>query len=151
MNELTGTDHISFTVRDVERSLKFYRDIVGLLVVSDQQPGQAHHARLTGFAGARLRTVSLALPGVSTKIGLVQYIEPAGKVQDLATNHIGDAHICLEVADIHKIYEDWRAKGAHFKSEPVQSSSGVNRGGFTVYVSDPDGITLQLLQRARQP
>lgn len=149
MTVFVGTDHISFTVGDIERSLTFYRDILGLPVISDQQPGHAHHTRLTGFAGAQLRTVFLALPGASTKLGLVQYIEPPGEPRDLATNKIGDAHVCLEVADIHRTYEEWRARGAQFKSEPVVSGSGINRGSSTVYLTDPDGITVQLLQRPR--
>ncbi len=150
MSVYIGTDHISFTVADIDRSLLFYRDILGLPVIADQKPGHAHHSRLTGFAGARLRTVFLALPGVSTKLGLVQYIEPEGELQELATNKIGDAHICLEVADIQRVYEEWRAKGADFKSEPITSGTGLNRGSQTVYLTDPDGITVQLLQRPRR-
>ena len=119
MSAYIGTDHISFTVADIERSLVFYRDTLGLPVIADQKPGHAHHTRLTGFAGAQLRTVFLALPGVSTKLGLVQYIHPPGEPQNLATNKIGDAHICLEVADIHRVYEEWQTRGAHFKSEPI--------------------------------
>ena len=151
MSAYIGTDHISFTVADIERSLVFYRDTLGLPVIADQKPGHAHHTRLTGFAGAQLRTVFLALPGVSTKLGLVQYIHPPGEPQNLATNKIGDAHICLEVADIHRVYEEWQTRGAHFKSEPIRSGTGINRGSFTVYLTDPDGITVQLLQRVRRP
>ena len=151
MSAYIGTDHISFTVEDIERSLVFYRDTLGLPVIADQKPGHAHHTRLTGFAGAQLRTVFLALPGVSTKLGLVQYIHPPGQPQDLATNKIGDAHICLEVADIHQVYEEWQTRGADFKSEPIRSGTGINRGSFTVYLTDPDGITVQLLQRPRRP
>ena len=150
MSGYIGTDHISFTVADIERSLVFYRDILGLPVIADQKPGHAHHSRLTGFAGAQLRTVFLALPGVSTKLGLVQYIEPRGEPQELATHKIGDAHICLEVTDIHRVYEEWRDKGAHFNSEPIRSGTGLNKGSFTVYLTDPDGITVQLLQRPRR-
>ena len=150
MTAYIGTDHISFTVADIERSLAFYRDILGLPVIADQKPGHAHHTRLTGFAGAQLRTVFLALPGVSTKLGLVQYIEPPGEPQDLATNKIGDAHICLEVGNIQRVHEEWRKQGAHFKSDPIKSGTGINRGSFTVYLTDPDGITVQLLQRPRR-
>ena len=150
MSSYIGTDHISFTVANIERSLVFYRDILGLPVIADQKPGHAHHSQLTGFAGAQLRTVFLELPGVSTKLGLVQYIDPPGEPQDLATNKIGYAHICLEVGDIQRVHEEWRKKGAHFKSDPIKSGTGINRGSFSVYLTDPDGITVQLLQRSRR-
>ena len=40
-----------------------------------------------------------------------------------------------------------KALGVHFKAEkPVAIQAGVNKGGFAIYLFDPDGITLELLQ-----
>jgi len=40
-----------------------------------------------------------------------------------------------------------KALGVEFKAErPIAIEAGVNKGGFTVYFTDPDGITLELVQ-----
>jgi catechol 2,3-dioxygenase-like lactoylglutathione lyase family enzyme len=39
-----------------------------------------------------------------------------------------------------------RARGVAFVSAPVAITEGANRGGFTCYFRDPDGITLEMLQ-----
>ena len=49
--------------------------------------------------------------------------------------------------DIHATFERLRAAGVAFKSAaPVAITAGANRGGHAVYFTDPDGITLELLQ-----
>jgi len=55
--------------------------------------------------------------------------------------------VCFLVDDLPALYARWRAHGARFVSAPVPITEGVNRGGYAVYVRDPDGITIELLQR----
>jgi hypothetical protein len=40
--------------------------------------------------------------------------------------------------------------GVEFCSPPVAITAGANRGGFTCYLRDPDGITLELFQPAEE-
>ena len=41
----------------------------------------------------------------------------------------------------------WRPEGVRFVSEPVPVTQGPNTGGFVVYIEDPDGNTLELIER----
>jgi catechol 2,3-dioxygenase-like lactoylglutathione lyase family enzyme len=51
------------------------------------------------------------------------------------------------VDDIHIEFERMRALGVRFKAEaPIAIAAGVNKGGYTIYFLDPDGITLELIQ-----
>ena len=55
-------------------------------------------------------------------------------------------HPLLVTDDIHAEFERMKALGVKFKAEkPVAIEAGVNKGGFAIYLFDPDGITLELL------
>jgi lactoylglutathione lyase len=145
---LRGFHHSSFTVSDMERSLAFYRDVLGLAVVVDQEPQADYPARVTGFPGAILRIVFLQVAGGDGhRLELIQYKTRAGEPLPLATNRPGCAHVCFLVDDLPAVYERLRARGVAFVSAPVPITEGVNRGGAAVYLRDPDGITIELLQR----
>ena len=148
---LSGFHHSSFTVSDVDRSLAFYRDLLGLTVVADMQPDADYVARVTGFPGATFRIVFLRLPPDEHILELIQYKTRAGDPLPLATNRPGCAHICFLVQDLSALHARLTAQGARFVSEPVEITQGVNRGGYAVYLRDPDGITIELLQRPAGP
>lgn len=158
---LRALHHTGFTVSDMERSLAFYRDLLGLEVVVDQEPEAEYPAQVTGFPGARLRIVFLKLPlilgGDATTGGeprfhehileLIQYKVRHGGPLPLATNRPGCSHLCFQVNDLPALYARWRERGVPFVSPPVPITQGVNQGGYAVYARDPDGITIELLQR----
>jgi catechol 2,3-dioxygenase-like lactoylglutathione lyase family enzyme len=60
----------------------------------------------------------------------------------------GAAHLALTVDDIHERYERLRAAGVSFVSPPNHITAGINTGGYTCYVRDPDDIVLEVVQRS---
>ena len=51
------------------------------------------------------------------------------------------------VDDIHAEFKWLKGLGVQFRAEkPVAIEVGVNKGGYTIYFTDPDGITLELIQ-----
>jgi catechol 2,3-dioxygenase-like lactoylglutathione lyase family enzyme len=144
---LTGISHTSFTVSDMERSLAFYRDLLGLVVVGEVERQGEFIEQVVGFPGARLRIVGLKLPhGSDHVLELIEYRSPRGQRIDTRTCNPGSTHLCFVTDDIHAAYEDLRGKGVRFKSAPVRVPSGPNAGGYDVYFLDPDDITLELSQ-----
>ena len=147
MVQLLSTHHFNFTVADMERSLGFWRDALGLEVLSDWVSEAGYLAEISGYPKVRMRLVFLRLPGTEAKLELIQYLEPAGaRRDDQPTNVAGAAHLCFDVPDIQAAYEELRAKGVRFRSAPVEITSAANFGARGVYLSDPDGITLELRQ-----
>jgi catechol 2,3-dioxygenase-like lactoylglutathione lyase family enzyme len=147
--QLTGISHTSFTVSDLERSLAFYRDLLGMEVLVEVQREGEFIEQVVGFPGASLRIVGLRLrQGSDHILELIEYRAPQGNCIDLRTCNPGVAHICFITDDIHSTYESLRAKGVQFKSPPVRIPSGPSEGGFDAYFLDPDGITLELSQPA---
>jgi lactoylglutathione lyase len=144
---LTGISHTSFTVSDMERSLAFYRDLLGMVVVAEVERQGEFIERVVGFPNASLRIRGLKLPeGSDHVLELIEYRAPQGQRIDLQTCNPGSAHFCFVTDDIHAAYTELSGKGVRFKSTPVRIPSGPNAGGFDVYFLDPDGITLEMSQ-----
>jgi catechol 2,3-dioxygenase-like lactoylglutathione lyase family enzyme len=146
MVQLGNTHHFNFTVADMDRSLGFWRDTLGLEVLNDWVSEAGYLAEINGYPKVRMRLAFLKLPGTEAKLELIQYLEPPGAPRDLPTNVPGAAHLCFDVPDIQAAYEELRARGVRFRSAPVEITSAANRGARGVYLVDPDGITVELRQ-----
>jgi len=151
---IQGIFHVSFTVRNLEESVKWYTEVLGLEYFRGQEQHNEYTARLVAFPGAHLKVAQLRVPGqplaerANHHIELVEYVHPHGRDDlDLSTNHTGSGHWAFIVDDIHKEFERMKALGVQFKADrPVAIEHGVNKGGYAIYFLDCNGITLELLQ-----
>jgi len=137
---ITGVWHFSFTVSDLERSL-----------VHTQRQANHYTRQLVGYPDTDLKVAMLRIPGTDPRpsghfLELVEYVTPRGQRVDTATKNPGSAHLALAVDDIHAEYRRLKACVVRFRSEPVLITDGRNRGGYTVYLEEPDGITIELVQ-----
>lgn len=149
MSRPIAIHHTSFTVRDMETSLRFYRDLLGMHVLVDQTPDADYLGEIVGYPGLRLRTVFLCVPNQpDRRLELNQYLNHQGPVGDLSTNRVGSAHLAFVVENIHQFYEEMVGQGVRFKSPPVAITAGTNKGAYAAYFVDPDGIPLEVIQPA---
>lgn len=145
---IASVAHTGLTVSSLERSLRFYRDALGLEVVMEQEKEGGYLAAITGYPGAHVRMAQLAAPG-GGRLELFQYLEPSGRGTPPEPREIGITHVCLVVADAHEAYRRLAEAGGEPLSEPVPIDTGANAGGWALYVRDPDGIVLELFQPPR--
>jgi catechol 2,3-dioxygenase-like lactoylglutathione lyase family enzyme len=142
--------HVGLTVSDIERSVRFYCDLLGFILVKRRLADADYLGRQTGYPGVRLEVASLRLgPAMGPTLELARYVTQAGPAADPATNRPGTSHLCFEVDHIQAVYESLRARGVPFRTAPVPITAGPNQGGFGVYLSDPDGYTIELFQAPR--
>ena len=148
---LSDIHHLGLTVSDIERSIRFYRDVLGMELIRRRPHVAADYvSRQTGYEGLELNVASFKVGEESRQsLEVVQYMNHVGPPSDPATNRAGSSHLCLLVDDLRSCYADLLAQGVRFKSEPVTITSGPNEGGLVVYLYDPDGYTLELFQPAR--
>jgi catechol 2,3-dioxygenase-like lactoylglutathione lyase family enzyme len=142
--------HTSFTVADIERSIRFYRDDLGLELVHEQEQANEYTRTFVGYPDAHLRVAQFAIPnGDQPRSGhvieLVQYVAPAGEPVHPERYQPGAAHLAFQVQDTRALYARLVEHGVHFISEPVAITAGINAGGATVYLEDPDGNTLEFV------
>lgn len=148
---LRGVWHFSFTVSDLDRSIAFYRDLLGLELVHTQEQDNAYTRRLVGFPDAVLRVAQLAVPGqprgISTHdLELVEYVRPKGVRGEGRINDPAAAHLAVTITDAWAAYERLTDAAVRFVSPPNAITAGINEGGYACYFYDPDDIVLELLQ-----
>ena len=150
---VVGIFHTGLTVSDLERSIAFYRDVLGLELVNRWDSAQPYLRRIVDYPDAELRIALLRLPsqpgGVwGHHIELLEYRAPRGARGDANTYHPGNVHVSFVVDELDATYRSLRASGVRFKSEPVAIDHGRNQGAKAVYAFDPDDITLEFVQPA---
>ncbi len=144
MARITGVNHTSFTVSDLDKAVAFFRDMLGATVLSVADRPKDFSERVTGIRGARLYIGYVELG--EHKIELIQYREGQGTTLDVSTNNVGSGHICFNVDDARALQKALEAKGVKFVAQPLEIPIGTNKGGFATYFRGPDGITIEFIQ-----
>ena len=150
---VSGILHTGLTVSDLERSIAFYRDLLGLELIAQWDSRQPYLRQIVAYPDAELRIALLRVPpagdgGPGHHIELLEYRRPRGQRGDANTYNPGNGHVAFMVADIDRTYAELSARGVRFKSQPVSITHGRNTGAKGVYLFDPDDITLELIQPA---
>lgn len=139
--------HVGLQVNDLDRSIAYYRDVIGLAEVERQLRRDPYLQSVTGYPGVELDIAVLIEPGSGVLLELLEYRGVRRTPVDPATANPGTGHVCFEVDDVDRIYARARAAGERAVSEPVTPTSGRWADGRSVYLLDPDGIRVELVQR----
>ena len=145
-----GTDHFGVTISDVERSLRFWRDQLGLEEVGRGVVEWEHLDRLVALDGTKIEWIELRIPGGGT-VELSKYHHPVGEpILPGDETDPGRSHLSLLVEDLGATLAALRAEGVRSRTEqPVDLPIGAYAGGRAAYVFDPDGVEIELIQRAK--
>lgn len=144
-----AVDHISVTCTSIDRSLTFYRDGLGLAVVERGVEADDRIGEVIGLPGARVRFADLAL-GDDRLIELLEYEQPIGRALRLSPNDPGAGHVALVVDDVDAALRRLSAAGFPSRSPSVllDDHDGRWKDARIVYVDDPDGFVIELIQRS---
>jgi glyoxylase I family protein len=129
----TGLHHVDIVVSSIERSLPFYRELLGPL---------GWHG-LSEVEGERGETIYY-LTGPGTGVGLREAQTPSEGPYD--RYRVGLHHLAFEVASRGAVDEraDWlREQGAEIESGPA--AYWYQPGYYAVFFYDPDGLKLELV------
>lgn len=138
-------DHTSITVTNLERSIEFYRNIFGmeLLYIYEDDGPVAEGLMLPG---EQLRTASLKFD--ECEIELFEFNDGDKEPYTSKPKQIGTVHIGFNVDNIVEWYETLLEKGVNFWTSIKEIPDGSFKGWKFVYLTDPDGILLELVQVA---
>lgn len=135
--------HINIVVSDMDRSLQFYRDLLGLSVKIDKHIGSPNFSKGAGLENVKARIVMLKANTENTLIELFQYDQPKSpNIGTNPTNTIPLSHIAFKVKDVRTYYNALKSKGVEFIAEPQMLTDGV----WFCYFRDPDGALLELIE-----
>jgi catechol 2,3-dioxygenase-like lactoylglutathione lyase family enzyme len=150
MARIVGVHHTSFTVADLERSVAFFRDVLGLEVLYVREVRDDYFGRIVGLPGCAVKAALLRLPGSSHHVELFQYLEPLGQSVLPRPCDPGSCHLSFLVDDLPGLCTTLQRNRVDLVSEPIEITAGPNRGGYGVYLRDPNGILIELFQPPRR-
>jgi catechol 2,3-dioxygenase-like lactoylglutathione lyase family enzyme len=137
--------HVGLTVRDLDASVGFYRDVVGMTVSSEFAGRNDWFDELTSNPGAELKVTHLRLG--SYELQLIEYV--AGGDPDVAVvahNRIGSPHMCFLVTDVEAKFAEVVERGdVTITSDVIDIAAGAR----SFYVEDPDGVPVEFVQIPR--
>jgi catechol 2,3-dioxygenase-like lactoylglutathione lyase family enzyme len=146
---MKGLHHVGITVKDLDASIRFYHDLLGLPFSNEPSPWfeGPELGPAVGVPGAALRQVSLLLG--DTTLELLEYKSPPSETEEpLMSNNIGASHVAFLVEDIETTKAELESKGVSFFSGVNVVDEGVLAGWRWVYFADPDGYPLELVEVA---
>ncbi|MFP6870729.1 MAG: VOC family protein [Nitrospinota bacterium] len=138
--------HSSRTVSNMERSLAFYRDLLGFQVVEDITSGEPGIQEASATPEGQLRIVMLEAGG--SHVELIEFLKEKGKPYDnpVELNDVGSSHIAFEPEDMDQAYEYLLSKGVRFTSPPRVTWREPGRYWRATVFYDPDGFDLALFK-----
>lgn len=127
---LKGFDHVTITVADLERSVKFYRDILGLEVAGMLEQDEGN-----------FKLVYLKVGG-DIVLELFHFTEKGKSLPTTKDIDIGIKHIGFKVENVDVVTRRLKEKNVKFTLEPLDAVGGVRIAFF----KDPDGVLLEILE-----
>jgi catechol 2,3-dioxygenase-like lactoylglutathione lyase family enzyme len=137
--DVQAVAHVGIPVSDIERSLQFYHEALGLEIVSVREISSERISAGVQVPDAQIKIA--LLDAGNARLELLQYVNPVGKPFDLQNNDVGASHIALNVADLQATYGRLQTLGVPCNTPPFPSSYPEGWGWF--YARDPDGITVE--------
>ena len=145
---ITGTRHTGLVVRDIERSLSFYRNILGLTLWKREKEEGPFIENVVAIKDVVIEWAKLKTPDGSV-VELLQYPahpEAKDRAENAPSNRQGCSHIAFTVEDIDAVYKKLQSNECHCNSGPQTSPDGLAR---VMYCHDPDGIIIEFVEEIK--
>lgn len=140
--------HVGLCVRDLERSLRFYRDGLGFREVSKLEIGGEPTATLLELPDVHLEARFLERDGL--RLELLRYAAPAsGAADPVAMNRPGLTHLSFRVDDLDAALADLAGVGVAVREKTRVGVAAMK--AHAVFVTDPDGTRIELVQAPGDP
>ncbi|MFP4344782.1 MAG: VOC family protein [Anaerolineales bacterium] len=143
---IRGVHHTCITVRDLERSIAFYRDLLGLELVLTEESERSSDDRSDNLGVSNAKVKLAILRTGEARIELIEYVTAQGRDFDRRNNDVGATHIAFQVDDIEAAYRSLLDQGVRFTAPPTTIPAGPMKGWKWTYFFDPDGVSLELIQ-----
>src|SRR5213593_915337 len=118
--------HYSHCVSDIERSRRFYTDVLGFEVVAEFDFDDPATAKVMGVPGCKFKGIFMKRDGM--RIEIIGFSEPPPdrRIRPRMSNEVGHSHLSFYVTDLEEALAYLRSKGV----EVVKSTRAVLPSGI---------------------
>lgn len=145
---MRGTDHVGFTVPDLDEAERFFVDVLGAVHVYTLGPKRADDDFMAVHLGVHPRTeiteIRFYRLGNGSNIELFHYASADGQAPQPRNSDIGGHHLALYVDDMDAAERYLREKGVEVMGAPVVSA-GASAGQRWLYFRSPWGMQFELV------
>lgn len=128
-----GLEHVAIAVKDLDASIAFYRDVLGLeLTEIEEVPEQQVRTAIFGHGMGRVELICPTAPDT----GVARFLERRGE---------GLHHLCIEVDDLEASLEALKAKGVKLIDQTPQPGAGGAKVAF-IHPKGAHGVLTELRQ-----
>ena len=138
--------HTGFVVKDIEASITFYADVLGMRIAGRTEREGEFVEQVLAFPGAHIKGGFVDM-GEGHQLELIQYLSPASGENRLHRNDLGASHLAFFVENLDKFYENTSRKGIKYNNPPatmLDANGKLSRKA--AYAQDPDGNWLEFVE-----
>ena len=137
---IKGINHVGISVKSLERSLLFYRDLLGMRVVEEEPFEGPLYENIMALKGARGKAAVIEIGNLQIELFEFSHPEPRRADPNRPVCDHGISHFCIEVSDIDAEYRRLSDAGVRFHSAPLDFGPVK-----ATYCRDPDGNVFELI------
>lgn len=141
--------HLGICVTRLAASVPFYRDLLGFRALTQVEVRGADADKLLGLSGIDQTTVFLERDGVRLALFEFRSPKPVGSGRPRAMNELGMAAIMLRVDDLDATLAKMRE--ASVEVLDATRTDYPEYGSRLVFVTDPDGLMIELVEIPGDP
>ena len=146
---LAGTDHVGFTVPDLEAATRFFVDVIGCVQVFEIGPFESDDDWMQVHLGVDPRAVIRKLRMFRCKTGvsfeIFEYELEGASATPPRNSDVGGHHLAFYVEDVNAAVLYLKARGITVQGEPTTMQSGPSKGLTWVYFLSRWGMQLELV------
>ncbi len=138
--------HTGFVVRDLEQSVRFYSEILGMRIAGRTERQGEFVEQVLAFPNAHIQGGFVDL-GPGHQLELIQYLAPPSGPGGIQRNDLGAAHLAFIVDDLDRFYQETRQRGLRYNNPPASMfDDHGNLSRKACYAQDPDGNWLEFVE-----
>jgi catechol 2,3-dioxygenase-like lactoylglutathione lyase family enzyme len=139
---IQGYRHTGIVVGDLQTSLYFYRDLLGLEVIQEHEDASDYISKITNLENLKAKYAKLRIPDGKILELLTYPSHPTSRL-DTAIHNVGEAHLAFQVKSAETAYRYLMSKGVICLSEPVLSSEKI---AIVFFCLDPDRYRVEIVE-----
>tara|TARA_B110000503_G_C6991513_1_gene347559 strand:+ start:395 stop:841 length:447 start_codon:yes stop_codon:yes gene_type:complete len=141
----TNLRHVGIVSNNLNRSIKFYKDILGFKIIKKMNESGSNLSKVMGLKNVKVTTVKMKPFDGDTMIELLYWKNPVPKkkINCPKLNYFGLTHYAMTVKNIDKLYIKLKNKGVEFLHEPLMSE---DKNVKLAFCKSPDGVFIEMVQ-----